>query len=110
MIYTQFCDTLDPAAVQVIIDLFKGNPLDARVAALAAINVESYVLGKMIDPVLTPAPVAHAHLDDDALLQSLFAHAQNPALALGFDWSGIFAMLLKLLPLIFQQPQAGKTP
>ena len=101
MIYTQFCDTLDPSAVQVLIDLVKGTALDMPSAALSAINVESYVLGKLLLDSALAGVTSAAFLNDDAKLQGLLAHAKNPALALAaFDWKGILDVIIKLLPLI----------
>ncbi len=114
MLYTDFPDQFDPDAVQVIWDVFKGEPFDKRRAALAALNVTGYLLGRftsMSGPLMAAsadAPVPQGEAAD-AVFQAALEAAKNPQstdLALGVPfWVGPFIqMIIKVvLPLILKK-------
>jgi hypothetical protein len=46
MLWTQFPDELDKSALMLVLDAYRGKPIERDAAALAAFNVAGFIYGK----------------------------------------------------------------
>lgn len=117
MIYTEFCTELDPSAVKQVWDVAlniaagKGVVIaDKPKFLLAALNVESYALGKVVGQPAPTGPVFGAtgnltETEVNEAFSALHSAASNKAtLGAAFNWANLIKIIITVLSL-FAQPQ-----